>query len=117
MYQIINQLLRAGVDKSNILFLNFFDDRLHFLRDSGLEIINEAYFSLYPEKKKGQTVYYFFDEIQLIPDWENFIDRVMRTEKCEVYLSGSSEVMLSREIATQMRGAFAFLGIISILIQ
>lgn len=104
MYQIINQLLQAGIDKSNILFLNFFDDRLHFLRESGLEIINEAYFSLYPEKKKRQTVYYFFDEIQMIPDWENFVDRVMRTENCEVYISGSSAVMLSREIATQMRG-------------
>jgi predicted AAA+ superfamily ATPase len=28
----------------------------------------------------------------------------MRTEKCEVYLTGSSARMLSKEIATQMRG-------------
>ncbi len=28
----------------------------------------------------------------------------MRTEKCEVYITGSSSRMLSREIATQMRG-------------
>ena len=30
--------------------------------------------------------------------------RLMRTEKCEVYITGSSAQMLSREIATQMRG-------------
>ena len=36
--------------------------------------------------------------------WESFVDRVMRTELCEVYLTGSSARMLSREIATQMRG-------------
>lgn len=29
---------------------------------------------------------------------------MMRTEKCEVYITGSSAQMLSREIATQMRG-------------
>ncbi|CBE67856.1 ATPase (AAA+ superfamily)-like (fragment) [Candidatus Methylomirabilis oxygeniifera] len=28
----------------------------------------------------------------------------MRTEQCEVYLTGSSAKMLSKEIATQMRG-------------
>ena len=28
----------------------------------------------------------------------------MRTEKCEVFITGSSAQMLSREIATQMRG-------------
>ena len=32
------------------------------------------------------------------------MDRLMRTERCEVYLTGSSAQMLSREIATQMRG-------------
>jgi predicted AAA+ superfamily ATPase len=36
--------------------------------------------------------------------WEPFVDRLLRTEKCEVYITGSSSRMLSREIATQMRG-------------
>lgn len=45
-----------------------------------------------------------FDEIQVVSDWEPFVDRLMRTEKCEVYITGSSAQMLSREIATQMRG-------------
>jgi uncharacterized protein len=40
----------------------------------------------------------------VVPGWEPFIDRLMRTEKCEVYITGSSAHMLSREIATQMRG-------------
>lgn len=39
-----------------------------------------------------------------MPGWESFVDRLMRTEKCQVYLTGSSAQMLSREIATQMRG-------------
>ncbi len=87
MYQIIERLLKDGVSPQNILFLNFFDDRLHSLRRDNLGLIADAYFSLYPEKKNTETVYCFFDEIQAISGWEPFIDRLMRTEKCEVYLT------------------------------
>ncbi len=46
----------------------------------------------------------FFDEIQAAPGWEPFVDRLLRTERCQVHLTGSSAQLLSREIATQMRG-------------
>jgi uncharacterized protein len=104
MLQLMSRLLDEGVLRENILHLNFFDDRLHALRHSDLGVITEAYFSLYPEKKNAETVYWFFDEVQVLPHWEPFIDRLMRTEKSEVYITGSSAQMLSREVATQMRG-------------
>lgn len=104
MYQRIQRLVASGVPRQNILYLNFFDDRIHNLRHESLGVIVEAYYSLYPEKKNTETVYCFFDEIQAVAGWEPFVDRMMRTEKCEVYLTGSSARMLSKEIATQMRG-------------
>ena len=104
LYQRIQQLIDSGVPRQNILYLNFFDDRIHNLRHESLGVISEAYYSLYPEKKNTETVYCFFDEIQAVPGWEPFVDRMMRAEKCEVYLTGSSARMLSKEIATQMRG-------------
>jgi hypothetical protein len=104
LFQVIQRLLDGGVPRQNILYLNFFDDRLHNLRRDNLGLITEAYYSIYPEKKNAETVYCFFDEIQTAPGWEPFVDRLMRTEKCEVYLTGSSARMLSKEIATQMRG-------------
>ena len=104
MFQIVQRLLDRGVARQNILYLNFFDDRLHNLRQENLGLIAEAYYSIYPEKKNAETVHFFFDEIQAVAGWEPFIDRMMRTEKCEVYLTGSSARMLSKEIATQMRG-------------
>ena len=104
MFQLMQRLQDSGVSRQNILYLNFFDDRLHRLQHDGLGVILEAYFSLYPEKKNAEKVYCFFDEIQVMPGWESFVDRLMRTEKCEVYITGSSAQMLSREIATQMRG-------------
>jgi hypothetical protein len=104
MFQLMKKLQHSGVSRQNILYLNFFDDRLHRLQHDNLGVILEAYFSHYPEKKNAETVYCFFDEIQVVPGWESFIDRLMRMEKCEVYITGSSAQMLSREIATQMRG-------------
>lgn len=104
LFQMIKRLLDGGVSRENILYLNFFDDRLHNLRQLGLGVITDAYYSLYPEKKNTETVYCFFDEIQAVPGWEPFVDRLMRTEKCDVYITGSSARMLSKEIATQMRG-------------
>lgn len=104
MFQVMQTLLDKGIAKENILYLNFFDDRLHELQHEGLGLVIEAYYSLYPEKKNTEKVYYFFDEIQMIPDWEPFIDRLQRTENCEIYITGSSANLLSKEIATQMRG-------------
>lgn len=104
LFQVIQGLLDRGVPRQSILYLNLFDDRLHGLRHDNLGLIAEAYYSLFPEKKNTETVYCFFDEIQAVGGWEPFIDRMMRTEACEVYLTGSSARMLSKEIATQMRG-------------
>jgi predicted AAA+ superfamily ATPase len=104
MFQIMQHLVDTGVARENILYLNFFDDRLHELQHEKLGLVIEAYYSLYPEKKNTAKVYYFFDEIQMIPGWEPFIDRLQRTENCEIYITGSSANLLSKEIATQMRG-------------
>ncbi len=104
LFQIMKKLIAGGVLRENILYLNFFDDRLHNLQHEGLAQILEAYYSVYPKKKNSEKVYCFFDEIQVVPGWESFVDRLMRSEKCEVYITGSSSEMLSKEIATQMRG-------------
>ncbi len=104
LFQVIQRLIERGVSRQNILYLNFFDDRLHTLSQENLGLITEAYYSIFPKKKNSETIYCFFDEIQSVPGWEPFVDRMMRTEKCEIYITGSSAKMLSKEIATQMRG-------------
>jgi len=60
MFQVIQRLLDGGVLRQNILYLNFFDDRLHNLRQDNLGLIAEAYYSIYPEKKNTETVLLFF---------------------------------------------------------
>jgi len=104
MCQLIGKLLDSGVSRQNILYLNFFDDRLHGFGQKNFGMILDAYYFLYPEKKGEEKIYCFFDEIQMVGGWEPFIDRLIRTEKCQVYITGSSAQMLSKEIASQMRG-------------
>ena len=102
--QIAANILSQGISQKNFLYINFFDERLSFLKTEGLNKVLEAYFSIYPEKKNQEKIYCFFDEIQIMPDWEKFIDRIQRTENCEVFITGSSANLLSKDIATEMRG-------------
>lgn len=104
LFQEMDRLLKQGISLQNLVYLNLFDDRLHALRCDTLGLIGEAYYSLYPEKKGVEKVYFFLDEVQCVSGWEAYVDRLLRTENCEVFLSGSSAQMLSKEIATQMRG-------------
>lgn len=104
MMQQIQRLEASGVLRENIVYFNLFDDRLHELQKIGLAIILDVYYRIYPAKKNTEKVYFFFDELQVIPNWEPFMDRLMRTELSEVYITGSSAKLLSKEIATQMRG-------------
>ena len=44
------------------------------------------------------------DEIQLISGWETFVRRLLDTENVRLFVSGSSSKMLSREVASALRG-------------
>ncbi len=98
--QIMQQLIRNNVSRQNMMCINFFDDRLHPQRHGQVGTIIETYFRLYPEKRKNEKVYCFLDEIQMVESWEPFVERLLRTENCELFLTGSSSRMLSKEIAT-----------------
>ncbi len=104
LFQHIRRLLDSGVPMENIIYLNFFDDRLRSLNRDTLDTVGEAYYGMFPEKKGTEKVFFFLDEIQCVPGWEAYVDRLLRTEKCEVFITGSSAKLLSTEIATQMRG-------------
>lgn len=71
---------------------------------SDLDILVEEYFRLYPELRTAQRCTFFLDEIQTIVGWELFIRRLLDTENIEIFISGSSAKLLSREVATSMRG-------------
>ncbi len=102
LYSLIAKL-RMTAGPKNIVYINFEDDRLFPLDLKDLDTLLDAYYELYPDKK-NEKVYFFFDEIQNVQNWEKFIRRLYDTENCAIFLTGSSAKLLSREIATALRG-------------
>ncbi|WP_234703580.1 ATP-binding protein [Oleidesulfovibrio alaskensis] len=102
--QRIRQLIESGVPRKNILYLNLTDDRLYWLRHENPDIILEAYYELHPQKRGSETVHYFFDEVQALQHWPLFIDRLLRTEKCEITVAGSLLPSPEEETACPLTG-------------
>ncbi|TRZ53472.1 ATP-binding protein [bacterium] len=95
--------LRSKIQASKLLYVNFENDKLFpFTLEKAQQLI-ETYYEIYPSHK-SEKVYFFFDEIQNIPEWHLFIRRLYDTENCNLFLTGSSSRLLSKEIATSLRG-------------
>ena len=102
LYNIISKLIKQKIGLSNILYFNFEDERI----DKNIFILNdliESYQELYPEINMG-SCYFLFDEIQNINGWEKFVRRIYEQVSKNIFITGSNSKMLSREIATSLRG-------------
>ncbi len=102
-YQKMQELIADGVSITQMLYINFEDDRLLGFTIRDFQAILDVYYGKYPEHRDTQC-HFFFDEIQSIAQWELFIRRLLDTENVQIYLTGSSSKLLSTEIATQLRG-------------
>lgn len=101
LFQIMKHLLDRGIEKNQILHLNFEDTRL--LNTDYMEIreILKLQYQLYPSEKKD--FYLFIDEPQNIDKWEHAV-RSLHDEGIRIFITGSSSKILSKEIATSLRG-------------
>lgn len=86
------------------VYASFDDDRLADLPLRELDALVEEYYRFFPLFRGQEPVWWFFDEIQLIPGWEGFIRRLMDREKVAAVVSGSSARLLSGEVHTSLRG-------------
>lgn len=103
LYQEILKKLNEGIDFTSILYINFEDDRLLPLDEKKLAQLVDAFYSLYPENHERKC-YLFLDEIQNVASWPIVIRRLHDTKNVEIFLTGSSAKLLSKEIATNLRG-------------
>ena len=101
LYQLMADLKQRGASVHQLLYLNFEDERLDLQGDN--DLIFDAYRELYPNQDLA-NVYIFFDEIQELPDWEKFVRRINDSISKKIFLSGSNARLLSKEIATALRG-------------
>lgn len=103
LYQQIRQLLVSKIPWQRILYINFEDDRLLPMDQQGLASLIDSFYTLYPENH-DQLLYLFLDEIQNVKDWPLVVRRFFDTKKIKIFLSGSSAKLLSKEIASALRG-------------
>src|SRR3989344_9317270 len=103
-FQIIEEVIKKGTPRENILYINFEDNKLIGADSDDLEKLLEAYFELY-NVNKDKKIYLFLDEIQTVKNWDSWIRKIYDiNKKIKIVLTGSSSKLLSKEISTVLRG-------------
>ncbi|NJE01512.1 ATP-binding protein [Thermococcus sp. JdF3] len=92
----------VGENRERYVYLNFENPLLFGTSGRDFPGIVDAYFDLYPENV-GADVFFLLDEVQNVPGWETGV-RYLLDEGFRVAVTGSSSKLLSREVATQLRG-------------
>ena len=103
-FQSIDLLLKKGIPKENILYINFEDEKLLGAEAKDLELLMDAFYELFTISK-NHKIYLFLDEIQNVKNWDVWVRRIYDTQKkMQLVLTGSSSKLLSSEISTKLRG-------------
>lgn len=104
LWQVLADRISRGTDREGLLYFSFEDERLAGMTAGDLNLVVEEYYRLNPEWRDRRRATFFLDEIQSVPGWESFARRLLDSEQIDLFLSGSSARLLSREVATSMRG-------------
>ena len=99
---IIEELLKRGINKENILLINFESAKYRNVSNPReLDLLVD-------DLTKGidGKIYMFFDEIQNVDGWERSINSFRIDYDCDIYLTGSNSKLLSGELATHLAGRY-----------
>lgn len=101
MRQMASRLAEKGIQKENILIVNFEDPRFTELNTKLLGELYEAYLEFL--SPKGQP-HLFLDEVQEVKEWEKWVGTMHELRKAKLTVSGSNAHLLSRELGTLLTG-------------
>lgn len=96
LYKVARDLVKKGVDWSQIIYINFEDERLNGFKltdfDDILAVAGEM---------TDKEPFIFLDEVQNIEGWEKFARR-LADQKYRVYITGSNAKMLEWKIVERL---------------
>ena len=101
MFQCMNSLLRKGVERDNIFYVDFENERLVGIKATDLDNLLIAHNELF---NPNSMVYIFLDEIQVVENWEKWVRKIYDTGAYRLIITRSSSELLSDEIATSLAG-------------
>lgn len=81
-------------------YVNFDDEQLVGLKTEQLNDVLDALYKIY-----GDITHILFDEIQNIPQWPLFVNRLLR-QGLRIVMTGSNANLLSGELATHLTGRY-----------
>ncbi len=99
---IIDELIERGINKENILLINF--ESAKYRNVSNPRELDLLVRDL--TKEINGKIYMFFDEIQNVDEWEKSINSFRVDYDCDIYLTGSNSKLLSGELATHLTGRY-----------
>ena len=91
---LLSQMLQKDSDR--VFFLNFEDTRLFDFEQNDFERLDRIITG-------GKYEKVFFDEVQVIPQWERYV-RQKSDEKMKIVVTGSNASLLSWELGTKLTG-------------
>ncbi len=103
MMLLIQQLLKKrGVKDKQIIAINFESMAFYHLRNSHslYTYVAEAIKSI-----EGK-VYLFFDEVQVVDNWEEAVNSFLVDFPSDIYITGSNSQLLSSELSTLLTGRY-----------
>jgi len=102
--QCRQRLFEAGAPAASLLFVSLEDERLLGMSVADLRWLVEEHRRTtgFPTIDRRLTL--LLDEIQTVHGWEGLVRRLMDEGMTDVLVSGSSAKLLSREVATSLRG-------------
>ena len=95
------QLLQKGIDKDQIIMLNF-----ESLASIELTKAQKLYEYVKERIKNTRKYYLLLDEIQEVEDWEKAVNSFFVDFNVDIYLTGSNSHLLSSELATYLAGRY-----------
>ncbi len=101
MRQLIRSLITDGVDRNNILMVNFEDPRFTELDVRTLQRTYEVYLEFL--NPKGE-IFIFLDEVQEVSGWERWVRTIHELNKAKLVISGSNAKLLDKELSTLLTG-------------
>lgn len=99
---IIKDDVLKDVPVENKIYMNF--ESFEFFDINNADLLKD-YLDEKLKNKKGK-VYFFFDEIQLVKDWEKVINALRVSIDSDIYITGSNSKLISGDLATLLAGRY-----------
>lgn len=93
-------LIENGIDKNNIIHINFESAFYDDIRDY------KDLYNTIKEKENDKKIYVLLDEVQNVDKWEKAINALNIDMDVDIYITGSNAYLLSSELSTLLSGRY-----------